>query len=208
MPTPCTHILPSGQKCNAPALNGGSLCRHHRPRKRSDRSLPIESAPFVLPVFEDSRGLLRAVTDVLNAMSERRIKRSEGGTFLFGLQIASRLISDLASGCPPTGACFDSPSDLRRPAEEEFSREPRQESFAGDPQNFHEPTIEEAEQFLAAMQSSTVEQALDEWEAKQTARARERAQAARQSAKTVEQQGREQKPLGAEHQREQTASAL
>ena len=150
----CTHMLASGRKCKAPAANGGSLCRHHGPRKHL-----VETAPFVLPEIKDQRSLLDAVIAVLEAASRRRIKRSEAGTFLFGLHLAARLMDrqhapDVAhfhqNYCCEAESCIPLPGPL-----------------LCDPH--YEPTLEEAEQFLATMQSTSVEHALNEWVANRSA---------------------------------------
>ena len=150
----CTHILPSGQKCKAPAVSGSSLCRHHSPRKHLS-----ETTPFVLPEFDDRRSLLHAVTEVLHAASLRRIKRSEAGTFLFGLQLVSRLMGD---GVEPVVA----PVHHVNRSEPESPCDLAPDPLQSETQKFYPTTYEEAEIFLAAMQSTSIEQALDEWEVK------------------------------------------
>lgn len=100
MSTECTHTLSSGHKCHAPALDGGSLCRHHDPRKRAEAAHQRQSE-FIFPEFHDSRSLLQAINSVLRAMSLRQIKRREAATFIFGIQLASRIVRDIKEQAPP-----------------------------------------------------------------------------------------------------------
>ena len=54
------------------------------------------SAPALkLPLLNSKNNLLVAVGEVLRAMAERRIKRSEADTFLCGLKFASRLMTEI-----------------------------------------------------------------------------------------------------------------
>ena len=146
----CTHVLPSGQKCKAPAVIGSTLCRHHRPRKR-----PAETSPFVLPEFNDSRSLLHAVSEVLQAVGSRRMKRSEAGTLLFGLQLASRFIGD--GGGPHIAPLHDC-------CEPELSCNRAPQFLNPEEQKLHQAVMEQAEQFLANILSPSALQSLGECE--------------------------------------------
>lgn len=147
MPIECAHLLASGQKCKAPAVSGSSLCRHHHPGKRTD-----EPAPFVMPPIQDQSGLLFAVTELLEAMSERRIKRSDAGTFLFGIQLAAKLMSDIDK-------------DVIRAFRAGGDIDDRWASVEVDQPGSNE-TIEDARAFLADAQNTSAERALERWLAK------------------------------------------
>ena len=181
----CTHILASGRKCKAPAVAGSSLCRHHRPRRH------VELTRFVLPEFEDHRSLFRAISAVLHAASRRRIRRSEAGTYLFGLQLAARFMphfSPLSEPVPapihhsnkprpksPSGSVPKKspsgpvpnlfPADAAAVHRSSGIQPPRR-PVEGRAPMVYEATVEDADQFLATMQSSSIDDALDEWEAK------------------------------------------
>jgi hypothetical protein len=99
----CNSTLANGDPCNAPATNNNSCCRHHdpgRPRE-STRARSCQSQPLELPPLTDKHGIFCAVIEVIHAVSQRRIKRSEGGTLLFGLQFASSLMNELNEMAPP-----------------------------------------------------------------------------------------------------------
>jgi hypothetical protein len=142
----CTHILASGQRCQAPARTGTGLCRHHHPHKpqREDRR-------FVLPPLSEPSSVLYAVTEVVQAMAERRIKRSEAATLLFGLRLTANLMNDI-------------------------DRAARQAAIAGiepeynAPEGFEERNMEEAKTMLSALQTSSVEKVLDQWHSKRPQR--------------------------------------
>ena len=97
MSTECTHTLDSGNKCHAPARTGSTFCHHHTPRIPLDphpREIR-ESEPVVLPPLNDKSAVLVAVTEIVHAASERRIKFSEARTLLMGLKLAARLMTEL-----------------------------------------------------------------------------------------------------------------
>ena len=98
----CNSTLASGDPCNAPATNNSSTCRHHGPgRPRENvRARSRQSEPLELPALNDKHGIFCAVIEVIHAVSQRRIKRSEGGTLLFGLQFASTLMNELDQMAP------------------------------------------------------------------------------------------------------------
>lgn len=173
----CTHLLTPGQQCQAPAVTGSSFCRHHDPRKRIEAAQQGESEPFVLPELEDSRSLLRAVNEVLHAMSERRIKRSEGGTLLFGLQLASKFMHEIEtqglSPLPPAG--FEpggelDPDESGPEADEaESASAESEEPVDSAAEQFYMPTPEETLELFHTLQTGNVEDVLDQWEAKRDA---------------------------------------
>jgi hypothetical protein len=90
----CRQIQSSGQKCKSPAVRNTSFCFFHgNVRKLADAPPPPQDTPFVLPFIEDSRGILLAVNQTFQAMGQGRIKRSEAGTYLYGIQIAAKVIA-------------------------------------------------------------------------------------------------------------------
>ncbi|MBS1804019.1 MAG: hypothetical protein JST28_11675 [Acidobacteria bacterium] len=96
----CTHTLESGSTCQSPAVRGTKLCFHHTPHQKLERKWPHESEPLELPALTSKNNILIAVGDVLRAMAERRIKRSEADTLLHGLKFLDRLMTELDQQAP------------------------------------------------------------------------------------------------------------
>jgi hypothetical protein len=158
MRTECTHFLASGRKCKAPAVGGTSLCRHHHPRDRAR-----QHAPLILPEINDNRTLLRAINDVVRALAEGRIKRGEGGTLLALLQFVSTVMNDVnTSGWPLVRPIPPIHQGAR-------SKPEAQKPIPPGPQAFRPAVCDDAAQVLATMQSASIDQALDDWLAKQGA---------------------------------------
>ena len=158
MPAPqCLQSLDNGQPCNAPQVNGSKFCRHHDPQREleQERQMKLrQKQPFSLPDFNDNVGIVVTIKAVLNAMADRRIKRSEAETFLHGLKFAGRLIAEInqAGGT----------------------------SFA-DPHSGHDvwvPTLFDIDEFCDTIQNGTPEQLIGQIVAKQKARTRNTAEPA------------------------------
>jgi len=161
MRTECTHLLASSEKCQAPAVSGSSLCRHHHPRNGAE-----SHTPFSLPPFSDRSSLLFAISEVLHATSERRIKRSDAGTLLFGLQLASKVMSDIDNDVEKALASGES-DNLGEPFRAESpcdrAREPRGEDHM---------VMKSVEALLRNMQTVFIEPVFDSCQPKRLAPAR------------------------------------
>jgi hypothetical protein len=159
MPTECAHTLSSGQKCQAPARNGSSFCHQHNPcthldpRPRETR----ESEPLVLPALQDKCAILVAVSEVIHAASERRIKCSEARTLLMALKFASRLMTEIDE----TGASSSDAYDSQAYAEP--SPQPVQSAQPAPAR----PTAHELDSFVHTLQNATLQQLRRQTEAKQ-----------------------------------------
>jgi hypothetical protein len=89
----CCHILPSGKKCESPALRGKSCCYFHdrlhafaKDGTRKDRN------SLRLPMVEDACGIQMALMQVLGSLATRRISCRRAGLMLYGLQIAAQTL--------------------------------------------------------------------------------------------------------------------
>jgi len=102
MSTQCTHTLATGETCNAPAVSGTPHCRHHYPQSPLKEASPPVAENFALPPIQNKDGILAAIIEVLNAMADRRIKRSEAETFIHGLKFAARLMTEIDEECIPS----------------------------------------------------------------------------------------------------------
>ncbi|HTM17948.1 MAG TPA: hypothetical protein VL135_13625 [Terracidiphilus sp.] len=162
--TTCSHTLANGQPCNAPALNNCSTCRHHDPNRPHTEAQPRarEYQPLHLPPLVNKNGVLAAIAEVIHAISERRIKRSEGGTMLFGLQLASRLMTELdqmplseeeyadASANLPASELMNSPENLEK-------LEERRATLAAAGNHWYVPSQEEMKGFMANFECANAE---------------------------------------------------
>lgn len=174
----CRHILPSGQKCKSPALRKRPFCYFHsHMRERSQAPLPRQGTPFVLPSLEDSRGILVAVMEILGAMGQGRLKRSEASTYLYGLQIAGQLVARIdQTACNPVRTLLYD-DDALEIGEEKKACEPPRDCVSCDCQDICEArqaaiarTPEDIHQILARVQSMTPQQMLADFEARFKAR--------------------------------------
>jgi hypothetical protein len=150
MRTECAHLHISGQKCHAPAVNGSSLCRHHRPRNCAEHH-----APLSLPPISDRSSLLVAIFEVLQAISERRISRADAGTLLFGLQMASRVMSEIDNDIEQALASGEE-DNAAEPGISDSTSNPACESGAE-----REALIQQAQALMAAIQNGSSASCLD-----------------------------------------------
>src|SRR5690348_14978527 len=104
----CLQTLENGQCCNAFATDTSKYCRHHDPAKPA-KEASAEMEPLHLPLIIDRSSALTAVNIVLQAMGERRIKRPLAGTFLSGIKLASRVLTEMAEAHETL-----SPADMHR----------------------------------------------------------------------------------------------
>jgi hypothetical protein len=163
MPTECAHTLSSGQKCQAPARTGSSFCHHHSQRTHLDPHPreQRESEPLVLPPLQDKCAILVAVSEVIHAASERRIKCSEARTLLMALKFASRLMTELDE------SRFSSPSFESDPySESALQNTPPQPAQSARPAPA-QPTAHELDRFVQTLQNATIQQLRRQTEAKQ-----------------------------------------
>jgi hypothetical protein len=157
MPTECTHTLASGAKCQAPSRTGGSFCHHHTPRTHLDPHPreTRESEPLNLPPLLDKCAILVAVSEIVHAASERRIKCSEARTLLMALKFASRLMTEIDD------TRFSSPTFESAPYSESTQQntplQPAQspQPAPGQP---HQPTASELDGFVRNLQKATFQQ--------------------------------------------------
>ena len=109
--TQCLQSLMNGERCQAPAVNGTLFCRHHDPQKEIEYERKLkqrQTEPFQLPDFDDKRGLFIAIKSVLHAFSDRKIKRSEAETYLYGLKMADKVMTALDEAAhSPLAELFD-----------------------------------------------------------------------------------------------------
>jgi len=160
--TSCTHTHESGSTCQSPAIRGTSLCFNHTPHQNIKRRQHHEYEPFELPPLHSKNAVLVAISQVLNRLAMRRIKRSEADTFLRGLSLVARLMTELDESIPsyPAG---DDHNHVAAPEQQKPSLPASRMRVDSMPAEFDGPTSKEIEEMLAAMPHATPEQLLNHW---------------------------------------------
>ena len=96
----CRHVMPSGLRCQSPAMRGSDFCYFHgrtqRPAKPARREARIE-----FPAALDSNGILKVIGSILNALGSGLISSRRASVLLFGLQLASTRQSSGLAGLAP-----------------------------------------------------------------------------------------------------------
>ena len=84
----CHHVMPSGLRCQAPAMRGYAFCYHHARRVVVRKSAPA-AARFEIPARLDNQGILRGISQVLGALGRNEIAPRRASALLYGLQMAA-----------------------------------------------------------------------------------------------------------------------
>ena len=80
----CTHVKPSGLRCQAPAMRDTEFCYYHRRVHEGPRLLfPT------LTMLEDAHGIQAALMEVLCAVLDGSVDLKMGAMLLYGLQTAT-----------------------------------------------------------------------------------------------------------------------
>ena len=97
----CRHILPRGTKCKSPALRDRIYCYFHdRLRHFEQDGKRDTSEPLFLPSLEDARGIQMAISQILAALGSGRLETRKAGLYLYGLQLATQLLTQLPEPSP------------------------------------------------------------------------------------------------------------
>jgi len=176
--TTCTSTLANGEPCNGPALNNHSTCRHHQPDHTCSNSRSPQYQRLELPDLNNRKGVVRAIVEVIHAISERRIKRSEGGTLLYGLQLASSLMEELDPWGPDPEEMYDDDSAHPDDAQESIHRlEERRRSLRAAGNNSYVPTTEDMKGFMHKFECVNAKKLVERIAAKRDAWERQKAMA-------------------------------
>jgi hypothetical protein len=96
----CRHIMPTGRRCHSPALRGMAYCYYHQKlHKTLNASKPAHKRLKISPV-EDTQGVLRAISQVFEALGKARIDDRTANAFMNGLQLATRVAIIMAKTDP------------------------------------------------------------------------------------------------------------
>jgi len=90
----CCHIMPTGRKCQSPALRDKHFCYYHyRLHNLGRASKAAKDDPIKLPAPEDSKAIQLALAQVFNELGAKRLDPRRAGLFLYGLQVAAQIAS-------------------------------------------------------------------------------------------------------------------
>jgi hypothetical protein len=82
-PRKCEHIKLDGEKCAANALTDKQYCYFHLCYHESD-NIPTGTAPYEVPVFEDTRSILFGIHQTLRAFLSGQLDSKRCGLALYG----------------------------------------------------------------------------------------------------------------------------
>lgn len=88
----CHHVMPSGARCQSPALAGNPLCYFHSRQRRIVAQNRDRTVSILLPLVEDASSLLLATNELLAALADSRIKPEIAAILLRGLDLARKTI--------------------------------------------------------------------------------------------------------------------
>jgi hypothetical protein len=111
----CTHTLESGNTCKSPAVRGTSLCFNHTPHENIKRQSPHQSEPFKLSKIHSKSGVIVAISEVLERFAQQQIKRSDARTFLQGLSLTARVMTDIDRAVAADPVRFEEPRAVPNP---------------------------------------------------------------------------------------------
>ncbi len=83
----CRHIMPSGLRCQSPAMRGAAFCYFHGRRATPPKGTPAETR-IELPATLDRKGIPQALRQVMNALANNQISARRASILLYGLQMA------------------------------------------------------------------------------------------------------------------------
>jgi len=165
----CRHILPSGLKCQSPALRNRPFCYFHSGLRRfSSDGTSGHKEPLILPSLEDLSGIQIALMEVLSAFGHERIDRRQAAVYLNGLQLATRIAMKTSTLQNPSSVravtCDDQGGDL---AEETTTCEPPNDCLQCTTRNSckkfedYEYEVEQLEEQLAEEEEEDARKPID-----------------------------------------------
>ena len=85
----CRHTMPTGVHCQSPAMRHSAYCYHHDRLHRYPREARLAKKPVHLPKLDNRDALLAGLTDVMNAILARKVDPRQGGSLIYGMQVAA-----------------------------------------------------------------------------------------------------------------------
>ena len=79
--------MPSGRRCESPAMRGYAFCYHHARRAPVHKGSPAETR-IQIPAKLDRAGIAQALHQIMNALGNNHISARRASILLCGLQMA------------------------------------------------------------------------------------------------------------------------
>ena len=93
----CRHILATGNRCRALAVQDSPFCWFHRNLRHRPKKEGSPEPILDLPALEDAVSIQIALSDVVGALAAGRINAKSAGTLLYGLQVAGHNVRKAAA---------------------------------------------------------------------------------------------------------------
>lgn len=84
----CRHIMPSGLRCQSPALLNHPFCYFHSRQRSLKEANMYRMKSVALPPLEDRAAIQLGINEILAGLASRKIDRREASTYLYGIQMA------------------------------------------------------------------------------------------------------------------------
>ncbi|MFP5277317.1 MAG: hypothetical protein ACLGPM_09375 [Acidobacteriota bacterium] len=97
----CRHLLTSGRKCRAAALQGKAYCSAHLRQRNLVEANRVRRHSVALPPLDDRTAIQMSLDEILAAFAAHKISRREAGTYLFALQIGELNLTRMEQLPPP-----------------------------------------------------------------------------------------------------------
>jgi len=107
--------MPSGLRCQSPAMRGSAFCYHHGRRIPAARKAPSAERRIEIPATLDPNGTSHAAGNILQALANGHISARRASVLLYALRLATGAPSH--SACPPPAAVDSFPGGLCLPAD-------------------------------------------------------------------------------------------
>jgi hypothetical protein len=94
----CRHIMPSGLRCESPALTQAYFCYFHSKIHSIGAEPNAKYGPMLLPSPEGPAGIQLSIAKITDALINNRIDAKKAGLLLYAMQIASQHINSISPG--------------------------------------------------------------------------------------------------------------
>jgi hypothetical protein len=114
----CMHVFDGGDSCASPALRGETFCYYHHPTRRPIRETRsawrIARRNFSIPTPTTHEQCLDALTCILHAIADNRVKIPHARRILYSLQQVGINLQKVESASfhPTVSPAFDAPCVL------------------------------------------------------------------------------------------------
>jgi hypothetical protein len=110
----CRHILPSGRRCQQPALREKPFCHHHCRSRNLVQANRARNHSIALPPLEDRSAIQMSIDVVLAALDAGKINRRTAATYAYAIKIGSDNLSRMEKEPPlePVEICRGERGDI------------------------------------------------------------------------------------------------